>query len=193
MPKTEDIRHSILIVSASEQFGAIIRKSLRGFLMIDFRKSVAAARRCILERYYDIIVVDMPMPDELGEQFAADITEQCDASILLIAPAEIYEDVLEQVTDLGILAVSKPFPRGRIDKALRFLVAIQNKRHLLEKKLSAMEGKMEEMRIVNKAKCLLVEKRRMTEDEAHRLIGKQAMDNGVTRKRVAERIIEDFE
>ena len=51
---------------------------------------------------------------------------------------------------------------------------------------------MEEIRIVSKAKILLVEKKKMTEDEAHRYIGKMAMDHGVSRKRIAEQLIEDI-
>ena len=89
MPGRTDMRHSILIVSASEQFDAVVRKSLKGYIMVDSGKSVAAARRSVLERYYDLVVINFPMPDEAGEQFALDITEQYRASVLLVVPAEI--------------------------------------------------------------------------------------------------------
>jgi response regulator NasT len=52
---------------------------------------------------------------------------------------------------------------------------------------------MEELRLVSKAKVLLVEKKKMTEDEAHRLIGKQAMDQGISRRRAAQRLLDDLE
>ena len=52
---------------------------------------------------------------------------------------------------------------------------------------------MEELRIVSRAKLLLMEKRHMTEDEAHRLIGKQAMDKGLTRRQAAEKILDELE
>ena len=52
---------------------------------------------------------------------------------------------------------------------------------------------MEELRIVSKAKLLLIEKRQMSEEEAHRHIGKQAMDHGVTRRQAAEQILDDLE
>ncbi|MBQ9443602.1 MAG: ANTAR domain-containing protein, partial [Lachnospiraceae bacterium] len=60
------------------------------------------------------------------------------------------------------------------------------------RKRQAAEEKIEELRIVSKAKILLVEKKKMTEDEAHRYIGKQAMDRGVSRRRIAERILDDL-
>ncbi len=185
--------HSILIVSASEQFDAIVKRSLKGFTTINFVKSGSLARRSVMEKEYDIIVVNSPLPDETGIDLALDTAEKSRASILLVAPKEIYEDVLERVTDLGVLVLPKPFPKGRVDKAVRFLAAIQKKSLKLEKKVLSIEEKMEELRLVSRAKILLVEKKHMSEDEAHRYIGKAAMDNGVSRKRIAEKILEDIE
>ena len=193
MSKKDDFYHSILIVSASEQFDQIVKKSLAGFTTIDIRKSASLARQCILERYYDIVVINSPLPDETGEDFAIFVTERCSASVLLVTPQDVFEDALNRVTDNGVLIVPKPSPRGRIDKAVRYLLAVQNKIHALEKKTQAAEEKLEEMRTVNKAKFLLVEKKHMTEDEAHRFIGKTAMDNGISRGRAARKIIDEEE
>ncbi len=193
MAVRDNANHSILIVSASEQFDAIVKRSLTGFTTINVVKSGALARRSVMEKDFDLIVVNSPMPDETGIEFTLDIAEKSRASILLVTPKEIYEDVLEKVTDYGVLALPKPFPKGRVDKAVRYLVSLQNKIHRLEKKVISVEEKMEELRVVSRAKLLLVESRHMTEDEAHRYIGKEAMDNGVSRKRIAEKILEDAE
>ena len=191
MTDKNDMRHSVLIVSASGQFDAKVRKSLTGFMMVDSRKSVSAARRCILERYYDLVVINFPIPDEAGEQFALDVTEQCRASVLLVVPGEIYDAVLEMVTDRGILVISKSLPPGRLDQAIRFLIATENRMHALEKQVEKAEERLEELRIVDKAKFYLMENENMTEDEAHRYIGKQAMNHGVSRGRVARRILDE--
>lgn len=185
--------HSILIVSASGQFDAIVKRSLKGFTTIDVVKSGSLARRAVLEKEYDIMVVDFPLNDETGTDLVLDTAEKSRTSILIVVPKEVYEDVLEKVTDYGILVLPKPFPKGRVDKAVRFLAAVQTRSLKLEKKIISVEEKMEELRLVSRAKILLVEKKNMTEDEAHRYIGKAAMDNGVSRKRVAEKILEDME
>ena len=59
----------------------------------------------------------------------------------------------------------------------------------MEKKNASVEEKIEEIRIVNRAKCLLIEQLKMTESDAHRYIEKQAMDRCVTRRVIAENII----
>lgn len=185
-----DSNHSILIVTASEQLRNIVKRSLRGFLTIDERKSASMARRCILERTYDLIVIDTPLSDEIGDGLALDIAEKSNSSVLLITPRELYDELTESLTDHGIMVVAKPFPTGSLDKSIRYLTSLQNRIHALEKRnLTTME-KMEELRIVSKAKVLLVEKKNMTEDEAHRYIGKMAMDNGVSRRRAAEELID---
>ncbi len=193
MPKSEGMSRSILIVSSSEQFDAIVKRSLAGFITIDVRKSASIARRCLLERDYDLIVINAPLPDEMGVEFSLDAAEKTNSSILLVTPEDIYDDVLEKVTDCGVLVVSKPVPRGRIDKAIRYMISTQNRVRRLVSKNRKLEEKMEELRLVSRAKILLVEKRKMTEDEAHSYIGRQAMNNGVSRKHIAELLIEDLE
>ena len=191
MPGKNDIYHSILIVSAAEQFDRFIRKSFPVFSTVETARSAALARRSILEKYYDIVVINAPLPDENGESFAVDVTGICSASVLIVTPQDRFEGALERVTDHGIMVMPKPSPGGRIDKSVRFLLAVQNRFHRLEKRVMTLEEKMEEIRTVSKAKVLLVERLHMTEDEAHRYIGKQAMDQGISRKRAAERILEE--
>ena len=62
----------------------------------------------------------------------------------------------------------------------------------LEKKTLSIEEKMEEIRIVNRAKWLLISELKMDEQGAHRYIEKQAMDRCVSKKVVAEEIIKTY-
>ena len=49
---------------------------------------------------------------------------------------------------------------------------------------------LEKLRLVDRAKCYLIEKKGMTETEAHRLIEKGAMDTRRSRGEVAQEILE---
>ncbi|MBQ6385197.1 MAG: ANTAR domain-containing protein [Lachnospiraceae bacterium] len=189
----EDMRHTVLIVSASAQFEEAARRALTGFVMAESRRSASAARRSFLERNYDLIVICLPLPDEPGEQLALDIAEQSNTAVLLSVPSEVYEAAAEQAAEHGIYVVRRPAQSGALERAVRFLFAVSDRLRRLEKQLAAAEEKTEELRIVSRAKLLLVEKKRMTEDEAHRLIGRYAMNHGVSRRRIAERILDDLE
>ena len=187
--------HSILVVSGSEDFNTQFRQSLPDnlFVSLEYRKNATSARHRILERWYDIVVVNVPLPDENGLELAMDIADQGHASVLVVAPSQIYEMVLDHVTDYGILAISKPSSISRIEKGVRFLMKVQEQLSGMQQELLLARSRLEEMRIVNKAKFLLVERRHMTEEEAHRYVGKLAMDQRISRKKAAEDIIEDFE
>lgn len=193
MPRKDERTHSILIVSASEQFIVVVKRSLEGFRTIDIRKSAAQARRCILERPYELIVINAPLPDENGVGFALDAAEREGTLVIFTAPEELYLNMQETAADLGILMLPKPLPKGRMDKAIRFLIAVQNKMEGLRRKARFAEEKLEENRIVSRAKLLLMERRGMTEDEAHRLIGKEAMDQGISRGSAARQLLEELE
>lgn len=189
MRESRDIQYSILIASSAERFNSIVKRSLKNFITIDIRDNLEAAKRCFLEKEYNLVVINAPLSGEMCEQFALDVAEKSRASVMLVVPEEICEDVMEYVTDYGIFVMPKPVSVARIDKGIRLLVAFQNKLLSLQKKSMSIEEKMEEIRIVSRAKLLLVEKKNMTEDEAHRYIGKMAMDRGTSRRRIAEEIV----
>ena len=195
MPKQEDMLHSMLIVSGSDQFTAFVKNAMPPgrFMPVEYRKNAAAARRSILERYYDMVVINMPLPDEFGTELAMDTAENSNIGVLAVVPQGNYEDIQDRTADLGIVVISKPFSGGQMKRVLRFLMAVQHRMHCLEQKAEAARQRAEELQIIDKAKFLLLEKEHMTENEAHRYIGKQAMDSGVSRLRIAERILEEYD
>ena len=56
-----------------------------------------------------------------------------------------------------------------------------------------LQTKIEEIRLVNRAKCCLIQYLKFSEPQAHRYIEKQAMDTRQTRKEVAQRILSTYE
>ena len=62
-----------------------------------------------------------------------------------------------------------------------------------EEKQASVEEKIEEIRLVNHAKWLLIQCLSMTEAEAHRYIEKQAMDTRQSKRMVAENIIRTYD
>ena len=53
--------------------------------------------------------------------------------------------------------------------------------------------KGEEIRLVDRAKCVLIQVLSMTEPQAHRYLEKEAMDRRVTRREVAEQVLRTYE
>ena len=56
-----------------------------------------------------------------------------------------------------------------------------------------LQQKVEEIRLVDRAKCALIQYLNMTEAQAHRHIEKQAMDLRVSRAKIAQSILNTYE
>ena len=72
------------------------------------------------------------------------------------------------------------------------MYAMQERFRMLEKKTVTLEEKMDEIRTVNHAKWVLINHMKMSEDEAHRYIEKQAMDTRKSKREIAEGIIKTY-
>ena len=92
-----------------------------------------------------------------------------------------------------MLTLPKPITRQGITTAIRLLTAMRGKVLRLDRKNQALQEKMMDIRTVNRAKWLLIQQLRMTEDEAHYYIEKQAMDTRLSRREVAENIIRTYD
>ena len=92
----------------------------------------------------------------------------------------------------GVFTLPKPTSKVIMSQALGWLASARERLRKLEKKTLSVEERMEEIRIVNRAKILLVSELHMTEPEAHRYIEKHAMDTCVPKREIAERIIKTY-
>ena len=79
-------RYSVLIVSSSAKFNDSLMKLLPGtrYGPVITVGDVAAARRCMLERSFDIVVINTPLPDDFGTELALDICESTGIGVLFL-------------------------------------------------------------------------------------------------------------
>ena len=77
-------------------------------------------------------------------------------------------------------------------QAIDWMGTTRQRLERLEKKTLSIEEKMQEIRLVNRAKWLLIDRMGLSEADAHRLIEKQAMDSCTTRRAIAESILKTY-
>ena len=187
--------YAVLIVSAAEKFISTTMTLLpmTDYYPVDTAKSVGAARRALLERSYDIVIVNAPLPDDFGMQLAIDVCNDSAAGALLLVKSELYDDVYARVVEFGVLTLSKPTSQSVMTQSLRTLCAMRERMRRAEEKQASVEEKIEEIRLINHAKWLLIQCLSMTEADAHRYIEKQAMDTRRSKRAVAENIIKTYD
>lgn len=185
---------SALIVTSSSQAEEYLRGLLgSAFAPVIAAKSVAEARRLQLENQYDIVIINAPLPDDFGIEFAEQLTENSSSAVMLLVRNELFEQVSYKVTEYGVLTVAKPGTRQSIGQAVSVLAATHNRLAAFERRAVKLEAKMKEIRLVNRAKWLLIDRYKMSEEQAHKYIEKTAMDNCQSRGEIAESIIKTYE
>ena len=154
--------------------------------------SAGEARRLLSSEQYDLIAVNSPLPDETGIDFCIDAA-QGPSGVMLFVKNDIYEIVSSQCTREGIFVIPKPNTQRNVAQSVTLLCAICERLRKYEKKTRTLREKMDSIRIVNRAKWLLIERLGMTEQDAHRWIEKAAMDRCVKKREIAETIIRMYE
>ncbi len=183
--------YSVLLVSASEKLNTAMASALPStdFWPIRTVRSVSQARRLTLETPFDLILVNSPLPDGGALQFCIDVCSRSESGVLLLVPGEDYEETYYEALPHGVMTLSRPVTREILTQSLRLLCAVRERLRSVGKAQTTVEEKMEELRLVNKAKWILMERQGMKEDEAHRAILRQAMEQRVSKKEIAEKII----
>ena len=186
--------YSVLVVSASNKFNDSLRRLLPEdrYSPVILAADVSDARRKLLEERYDLVIVNTPLPDDFGTRLALDVCASSGTGVLLLVGAEHYPDVNARVSPYGVLVLSKPTSAQLVSQSLLLLCGTRERLRRMEQKTASIEEKMEELRLVNRAKWLLIEQLKMSEQDAHRYIEKQAMDRCVTKRVIAEQILSTY-
>ena len=186
--------YRVLIVGANDKTFALLSQLLQsGSYEMPLRSGTAGeTRRMLLETSADIVIINAPLRDEFGTQLAQNLADD-NLAVILLVPGESYDQVCYKVEDDGVLTLGKPLSSQTLQTAIRLATALRAKLQKLDKKNQALQEKMQDIRTVNRAKWLLMEQLRMTENEAHYYIEKQAMDMRLSRREVAENIIRSYD
>ena len=189
-----DETYSVLLVSASEKFNTVTASLLPGseFWPVTVAKSAGEAQRRLLETDYDIVLVNTPLPDEFGTRLAENACAKTPASVLLLVKRELHEEIYYKVVESGVITLPKPVSEQTMSQMLRTLCAVRERLRRAEERQVSVEKKIEELRIVNRAKWILIDRLHMTEEDAHEYIRRQAMDKRVSKREAAEDILRTY-
>jgi len=191
----ESTTYSVLLLSGASSGSDAIRPFLppSSFYPVDSVSSAGEARRLLLTKTYDIIIINAPLTDESGTEAALCFADKTSAAILLITGAAQYEKASSAATLAGVLTMSRPLGRQMLETAIGLLRGVRTRIAGIEEKNAKLVEKINEIRIINHAKWLLIDYLKMTEAEAHGYIEKQAMDMRISKRTVAENIIGTYE
>jgi len=155
-------------------------------------KSCAEARRLLLERDFDLVIVNAPLSDESGEKLSRHIVSKSASQVILVVKSEYFDAVSAACENDGVLTIAKPINKTVFWSALNLAKSASSRIKNIQAENARLKQKIEDIRIVDRAKCVLIALLNMSEKEAHRYIEKQAMDMRFSKREVAEGILRTY-
>ena len=112
---------NILIVSSSKKgmafFTEVLSQNSYGDIVT--ATNGGEARRLLIERDFDLCIINAPLVDESGVEFAKNIVSTGIGQAILIVKADIYDEVSEKVEGNGVITIAKPMNRTIFWSALK--------------------------------------------------------------------------
>ena len=186
--------YSILIVSATDRFTSAFADLLPAtrYSQVHTAARISAAKRMLAEKTFDFVIINAPLPDDIGTRFAIDTCTNKQSAVLLLVKNDIHAGIHDKVVEYGVFTLPKPTSKPTLIHALSWMESARERLRQFEKKSLSIKEKMAEIRLVNKAKWILISELKMNEPDAHRYIEKQAMDRCITKQIIAEEIIKTY-
>jgi len=183
-----------LVVSGSEKSIALFSECLTAASInkITVLASGGEARRMLLEKDFDMVIIDAPLMDESGESLARHIAAKGLSQALLAVNSEHFNAVSAVCQEDGVLTISKPVDKNFFWSALSLARSLSVRLKRMQEENTKLKQKIEDIRIIDRAKCMLISYLNLTEQESHRFIEKQAMDLRSTKRAIAEEILKTY-
>lgn len=182
-----------LVIAEDE---ALIRLDLKetlideGYDVVGEAGDGAEAIRLVRELAPDLAILDIKMPGTDGLVAAREIIgEQLAAVVILTAFSQ--RDLIEQARDVGALAyVVKPFHRNELVPAIELALARFKEVVALSAQADELAEKLENRKIIDRAKGKLMDEHAMTENDAFRFVQTQAMSARCGMADIAAKILD---
>ena len=150
-----------------------------------------AARADIINKDYDYVFIDIV--DKSCEELAIDLSDNYMCQVIVFVTKSLFEYVCDIMSEYGIVTIEKPVDGHFLQLCYNMTVALKNKIIRIENENKKLLGKIEEIRLVNKAKAFLIRKYKISEEDAHKLIEHQAMNLRKTKGEIATFILKEKE
>ena len=174
---------------------ALIRLDLREMLIEEGYEVVGeagdgeAAVRLAEDLKPDLCIFDIKMPIMDGLAAAEKIAETRIAPVVILT-AFSQRDLVDRARAAGAMAyLVKPFQKSDLVPAIEIALSRFAELQALEHEVANLTDRLETRKLVERAKGTLMTAFGMTEPDAFKWIQRAAMDNRMTMKEVADKII----
>ncbi|MBQ6039732.1 MAG: ANTAR domain-containing protein [Oscillospiraceae bacterium] len=185
----------VFVISSNENFYRYVRENLPDgdFTVSGCADSCTEARQKMMDTRSAVILINIPLADESGTELAGDLAENTAASVIAVVKNDQETEFRQSLEPAGIFVLGRPFPHSSFHQALYDAASAYARMQIMSQENQRLQIKLIDLRIVNRAKYALIQYLGMTEEQAHKYIEQQAMNQRISKRKAAENIIKTYE
>lgn len=141
---------------------------------------------------YELIIISTPLEDEFGLELCAWLKDNTEAELIVLTKGEIVDEVQKKIQFTGAFVLGRPVSRAVLLQAVRLAGVAKENIIRVKEENRELAQRLDDMKVINRAKLCLMEYLKLTEEQAHRHIQKQAMDMRKSQREIAEDILKTY-
>ena len=183
------MKRKILIAAGTEKACEVFREMLdNGAYEITTATTVREIRDNETEMF-SVLFFSLPLADESGIKLIDELAGDSSPPVCVIVRHDIPDKALERLIKDNCYVLKRPVSRSNILLAAELLSSFYGRSADMRARISELERKNSEMKLMGRAKLLLIEKRDMSEEQAHKHILRQAMNKQMNIDEICREII----
>lgn len=186
---------NVLIVSKTEKSAQVLQGMLEqaGYTSFCFAKDTESTKKMLEQTDFKLVVINTPLEDEAGLDLSVYLISHTKAGVLLLTTPQVLEQAGHRLNQKGVFTLEKPLSKILFAKTIQVWETTQNRLHGLEQENEQLKMQVEEINLIHRAKLTLMQCLAMSEPQAHRYLEKQSMDLRLSKKKIAEQVLNTYE
>ena len=131
--------------------------------------------------------------DRAGDFHSAVDIASHEVPVIVLVPADVYDRAVYRTRGAGVFVLARPVRGQILVQSANLLLTSHRRIAELRADNDRLSRRMEELGLITRAKCLLIEKKGMTEETAHRYLETEAMNHSLTKREVAQQVLRELD
>ena len=185
----------VFVISSNENFQRYVSENLpdRDYTVVGEAHSCTEARQKMMGRGYAVVLINIPLSDECGTELASDLAENTSGAVVAVVKHEQEAEMRQYLEPFGIFVLGRPFPHSSFHQVMYDAASAHARMKIITSENQRLQTKLLDLRIINRAKWVLIQYLRMNEEQAHKYIEQQAMNMRIPKRTAAENILKTYE
>ena len=181
----------VLLVTDTDKPIGDLRQALArlGYDMLAEVATPAALPKVVEEQRPDVVIIDTESPSRDTLEQLAVMNETAPRPVLMFSN-DADQKLIHAAVSAGVSAyLVEGLEASRLAPILEVALARFARDEQLRKRLAEAENELADRKLIDRAKRLLMDRRKMSEPEAYAMLRKRAMDEGMKLAEVARQLV----